>query len=66
MTPEEVVEKYGHMLVNTGGNDPLALVHRLDTERNLMSTNVVVFVLATAVLSQIHLLQRMHEAGVLK
>lgn len=66
MTDKEIVEKYGHLLTNTGGNDPLELVGDLDTDKYMMQTNVVRFVLATAVLSQISLLKRMHEEGLLK
>ena len=55
----EVLEEFGEMLANTGGNDPADLIHRLRTEKHLMVTNVVVFTLATAVMSQVDLIQRL-------
>jgi len=64
MTKEEIVAKYGHLINNTGGNDPLELVKRLEEPR-LMSTNVVVFTLAVAVEGQIALLQRLDKEGLL-
>lgn len=49
----ELAEKYGQLLVNTGGNDPLELVADLDLDKNMMTTNVIRFVLAVGVQSQL-------------
>lgn len=68
-TPDEttvhIVEKYGHLLNNTGGNDPIDLLRRLATNENLMTVNLPVAVLAIAVLSQIRLLARLEKEGLL-
>jgi hypothetical protein len=66
MTDQEIVAKYGHLLGNTGGNDPLDLLKRLRTENRLMTTNIVVYLLAVAVESQINLLKRLHDRGMIR
>src|SRR5690606_18907022 len=53
-----LAEKYGDLLVNTGGNDPLELVADLDLDKNMMRTNVVRFVLAVGVQSQLLVLSK--------
>lgn len=65
MTEDQLIARYGDLLVNTGGNDPAELLHRLDTEKHLAATNVVVFTLATAVRSQLRLLANLRQAGLL-
>lgn len=65
MTEEEALEKYGHLLNNTGGNDPAELIERLK-DGKLFSTNVVVYLMATEVRSQLNLLRRLHKEGLLK
>lgn len=54
----ELAAKYGDLLVNTGGNDPLELVADLDLDKNMMTTNVVRFVLAVGVQSQLLVLSK--------
>lgn len=61
----KIVEKYGHLLTNTGGNEPIDLLRQLNTNDRLMSVNVVVFVLAVGVQSQIGLLARLEKEGLL-
>lgn len=65
MTEDQLIARYGELLVNTGGNDPAELLHRLDTEKYLAATNGPLFVLATAVRSQLQLLARLHQANLL-
>lgn len=60
-----VIEKFGHLLNNTGGNDPLALLNRYHTDDNLMKTNIFVFTMATAVDAQVTLLRRLMKEGIL-
>lgn len=68
---EAIVQKYGHLLSNTGGNDPLELLsdfQRPSTDERpnrLMSTNVVRFTLAVAVESQVGLLAKLEREGLL-
>ncbi|AWN07800.1 hypothetical protein HOT31_gp130 [Microbacterium phage Hendrix] len=62
---ERIVEKYGHLLNNTGGNEPLELLRRLNTEERLMTTNMPVAVLAIAVQSQISLLITLERESVI-
>ena len=61
----ELVEKYGDLLNNTGGNDPLDLLNDFNKPQpnNLMAVNVVRFVLAMAVHSQIVLLGTLEREG---
>ena len=67
----EIVATYGHLLVNTGGNDPLDLLQRLQwpgdgaRKNRLMTTNVVVFILATGVQAQVTLLARLKKEGLI-
>ena len=62
---EELLKYYPDMIGNTGGNDPLALVKRLD-EPGLLTTNVVVYVMAVSVESQFQLLERLDDMGFLQ
>lgn len=62
----ELAARFGEQLVNTGGNDPLELMQDLVSDKRMMSTNVVRFLLATAVESQIGLLRRLEQAGWLR
>lgn len=65
----EIIERYGDMLHNTGGNDPRDLLQRYqrpDTPgrpNRLASTNVVVFTLAVGVAGQIALLSNLERKG---
>jgi hypothetical protein len=59
------MERYRPLVGQTGGNSLEELLQRLDTEKNLIRTNLPVFVLAVAVQAQVHLLQRLHREGLL-
>lgn len=61
----ELCGKYGHLLTNTGGNDPLELLDDLNdpTYKNFASTNLPRFVLAASVSAQIGLLMRLERDG---
>lgn len=67
----DLIERYGELLTNTGGNDPAELLQDLqrpgtDAKPNrLMSTNVVRFVLAVSVQSQLALLAGLQREGML-
>lgn len=63
ISTEAVLAKYGPQLTNTGGNDPADLLHRLNTEDNLVRTNLPVFTCAVAVQAQVELLKKLVEAG---
>lgn len=59
-----IVEEHGEQLVNTGGNDPLELLDDLQGgDKNMMRTNIVRYVLAEAVSSQVSLLRRLEPKG---
>ncbi len=61
----ELIARYGHLLNNTGGNDPADLLHDLKTSKNLAATNIVVFTLAASVQSQLTLLGTLESQGLL-
>lgn len=73
VTPRQVelCERYGKLLTNTGGNDPLDLLQDLqwpgrDGRPNyIAATNVVRFTLAVAVQAQVNLLGRLEQQGML-
>lgn len=65
MDTDEIIAAYGHLLTNTGGNDPAELLDDLAKDRRMASTNVVRFTLAVAVQSQVDLLKRLHREGLL-
>ena len=60
-----VVEKYGHLLNNTGGNDPIDLLRDLNTNDRLLTVNMPVAILAIAVQGQLGLLIRLEKEGLL-
>lgn len=60
---KQIVAEYGELFNNTGGNDPIDMLRALNTNKRLMSVNIVVFVLATAVQSQIVLIKRLKKEG---
>ena len=65
----EIVERYGDLFTNTGGNDPLDLLQDLqrpgtdDRPNRLASSNVVRFTLAVAAQAQAALLARLEDLG---
>lgn len=68
---KDICARFGHLLTNTGGNDPVDLLQDMqrpgtDARPNrLASTNVVRFTLAVGVQSQVWLLQRLEREGLL-
>ena len=60
-----LIDQFGDILVNTGGNDPRDLISDLATDKNMMSTNIVRFILAAGVSSQVALLERMEKEALL-
>lgn len=66
-----LLEKYGHLLTNTGGNDPADLLNDLqrpgtdERPNRLMSSNIVRFTLAVGVASQVSLLSALEKGGLL-
>lgn len=65
MNKAQIITKYGHLLTNTGGNDPQELLSRLENEPRLMTTNSFVFLMAAAVDAQLDLLTRLVNEGLL-
>lgn len=62
----ELAETYGDMITNTGGNAPMDLVNRLESDgQRLAHTNIVVYTMAMAVEAQLNLLDRLQSAGML-
>jgi hypothetical protein len=62
----EVIETYGHLFNNTGGNDPLDLLNRFNEPGSTIArTNFVVFTLATAVHAQVLLIVTLVKKGLL-
>lgn len=61
----DMIDKYGTVLNNTGGNDPRNLLERFATEPRLASSNIVVFTLACSIRSQLQLLLVLEEKGIL-
>lgn len=57
------MEPYREDFVNTGGNSIEELMDDLDRDKTMVQTNVVRFVLAVSVSSQVGMLTRLHEAG---
>ncbi|WP_394941189.1 hypothetical protein [Psychromicrobium sp. YIM B11713] len=62
-TTEYILENFGHLLTNAGGNEPAELLRRLNTDDNLVTTNLPVFTMAVAVQAQVHLLKELIETG---
>jgi hypothetical protein len=57
------LEHFREFIVNTGGNPVEELIRDLDRDKNMMRTNVVRFVLAVAVQSQVALLRKLELDG---
>lgn len=66
---QRIVALYGHLFTNTGGNDPCDLLNDMqrpstDERPNYMaSTNIVRFILAVGVQSQVALLAHLEREG---
>ena len=63
--PKEV-QPYRDLISDHGGNEPEELLWRLEHEKNLTHTNIVVFSLAIMVQAQVSLIHRMVLKGILK
>lgn len=67
----DTARKHADQLVNTGGNDPVELMQQAqpyvdrDVVNNLITTNLPVFLMATSVRSQVVLLIKLKEEGLL-
>lgn len=61
----DLIDRYGALLINTGGNDPRDMMQRLANEERMASTNIVMFTLCVAVKTQLDLLALMDEKGML-
>lgn len=61
----EIIAKYQEFFQNTGGNDPREMLEKLATDQNLMRHNEVYAMLALAVSSQVMLLLRLEDRGML-
>lgn len=64
-TDGEIVARFGHLLNNTGGNPPLELLSRLDSEERLAFSNLFVFTIAAGVRAQVDLLKHLDVLGLL-
>lgn len=64
----ELVTRYGHLFNNTGGNEPIELLHDLvdPKQRGIASTNMPRFVLAVGIQCQTFLMARLERDGLLK
>lgn len=63
--PEEL-EPYRKYITNTGGNEVEDLMNRLENDKNLSQSNIIVFSMAMCVSDQVSLLERLHKSGLLK
>lgn len=61
----ERVKPYVDLFNNTGGNKPEDLLRRLETEKNLAFSNIIVFTMATMSQGQVHLIETLLEEGLL-
>jgi len=59
------MEPYREHIRNTGGNTVEDLIDRLHHEEGLAFSNIIVYVMAASVESQVQLLMCMREAGCL-
>lgn len=62
----EWMEPYRDQIVGDGGNGVEDLMNRLRNEKNLAFSNIIVFAMACEIESQVHMLTRLHNAGLLK
>ena len=61
----KVLETYGHLFNNTGGNPPIELLEDLRDDTRMFSTNIVRYLLAFAVEAQVELVRTLQAEGVL-
>ena len=60
-----VIEEYHHLFNNTGGNPPVELLEDLRDNERMVSTNIVRYLLAFAVKSQVTLILTLKREGLL-
>ena len=58
----DIATRYGHLFVNTGGNEPVAFLERNDIN---MFSNAPAALLQSSVLSQVLLIERLVESKLL-
>ena len=65
---KEIVKKYGDLLNNTGGNDPLDLLNDFQsaTGGRMINTNLPRWSLAMGVYCQVHLLECLERHGLIQ
>ena len=61
----KVIEEFGELFNNTGGNPPAELLEDLENDERMFSTNIVRYLLAVAVQSQVTLILRLKAEGLL-
>ena len=52
-----ILNNYGSLLNNTGGNPPVELLEDFYNDEHMFATNIVRYLLATAVLAQVTLIK---------
>lgn len=60
------IKDFGDLLNNTGGNPPAELLEDFQNNERLFATNIVRYLLATAVDSQVNLILRLQKEGLLR
>ena len=62
-----ILNNYGSLLNNTGGNDPAELLlDFFNHDKNMFATNIVRYVLAMAVFAQVALIKTLIREGLLR
>lgn len=61
-----VIKDFGDLLNNTGGNPPAELLEDFQNSERLFATNIVRYLLAAAVNSQVNLILRLQKEGLLR
>ena len=61
-----ILNNYGSLLNNTGGNDPAELLEDFYNHENMFATNIVRYLLAMAVLAQVTLIKTLIREGLLQ
>ena len=61
-----ILNNYGSLFNNTGGNPPAELLEDIYNNKNLFATNIVRGLLAMAVLAQVTLIKTLIREGLLR
>ena len=61
-----ILNNYGSLFNNTGGNDPAELLEDFYHHENLFATNIVRYLLAMAVYAQVALIKTLIREGLLQ